>query len=158
MAVALAAAALAGCQERPPPEAPAPAAQRPLGARPPELDNSALQKPVELREVRLRRPDAELERIFGPALPPGRRALVLEVQTREPLDGQARTSWPTILLNGAPLVETRRGAAADVLLGLVPDEGTLQERNTVEVAWVGNEDLTRTKTPLTFGRDALPPP
>jgi hypothetical protein len=138
-------------------EAPRPTLAR-VRPTPAAAETRAPRKPVELRAATLlRRPAPDVVRLAGPAFferAPG--AVVVEVRTAEPLDVAPRTSWPVVVLDGRPVEHTRLDPEQpDRLLAFVPRGTELGRDTRVEVYWVGNEALTRTRKPLTL-REAEP--
>lgn len=116
------------------------------------LPLAQLTEPVELRAVTVRAPREGYREVFGPAVfAQNRDSLVIEVQTAAPLDLTPRTSFPVIVLNGQALADTRVSPEApDRLLGVIPERAALRPENTVEVMWIGNEQATRTRRPISF--------
>jgi hypothetical protein len=109
--------------------------------------------PVELRTVRVRRltsRDADLleraGRAFVAAAP---EPLVVEVTTERDLGRMDRTSSPQIYLNGTTLGDTW-AVDANRLVAFLPDRRRIRERNSVTVAWLGNEEATRSRRALSF--------
>lgn len=141
-----------------PPDAPRIRAAVAPEVRPPPISNEWLQ-PVELRAVRVLRPDSALRRLAGGQfVTQAPDALVIEVRTARALDPTARTSWPVIVLNGQPIASTVGSAdSLTILYGFLADRSRIRDRNVVEVYWVGNEQLTRTRQPLVFTRRQVPP-
>jgi hypothetical protein len=149
-----------GCRESRRAPTPTVAPDAPLAAlpapeaRPPSLDRSQLTKPVELKSVAVYRLDREtpLARLASRQfLKTAQDPLVIDVRVLEPLDPLPRTSWPVIVLNGRHLKNTRVGVDAnDRLIAFLPDRRQVKRVNTVAVVWIGNEELTLTKRPLTF--------
>jgi len=113
-------------------------------------------KSVELKSVSVRRPDATHRKMAGQAfLKEATDPLVVEVQTQQDLPREPRTSSPIIVLNGERLVDTWV-VLPDRLVAFLPNQRKLKEVNSVAVVWLGNEDLTLTKRPLTFKRSDIP--
>ena len=118
--------------------------------KPPTVDSSQQRTPVELKSVVVRPFDRTLEKLAGAEFL--RRAtdpLVIEVQTQKPLGDLRRTSSPVIILNGEKFPDTW-AIGADKLVAFLPDRRQIKDINTVAVAWVGNEEMTITRSPLTF--------
>ena len=134
-----------------PPEAPMPAL--PQEPRPAIPDRSVRPEPVEIRSVSVRRlaQDSALVRLAGrPFLESAREPLVIEVRTARPLGRLDRTGSPEIYLNGERIGDTW-ALGEDRLVAFLPDRRRLRELNEVTVAWLGTEELTRTRAPATFG-------
>lgn len=142
-----------GAQDPTPPDAPRP--QESKGdARPPALDQAEGKVPVELKSVTIRRFDSRLDttlaKMAGPEfLSAATDPLVIEVQTEKPLGNLARTSSPVIILNKEQLQDSW-ATGEDKLVAFLPDRKRLKDANTVAVAWIGNEDETTSRHPLTF--------
>lgn len=130
----------------------APRAARPATASAPERGHRIEARPVELRSVGVRRISREeaAKRNGAKFAETARAPLAIEVKTQAPLGRLDRTSSPVIVLNGTVLSDTI-ALDAGTLLALLPDDEKLRERNTLEVVWLGDEERTRTRTPLTFG-------
>ena len=141
----------------PAPDAPQQAFPTP-GQRPRGVNTSQLREPVELRSVRVRRLDEELARLAGPHfLRTATDPLAIEVVPKTPFDTSPRGSAPVIVLNGEKLVNSRWAADAGTrLVAFLPDRRMIRQTNTVEVFWVGNEELTRTRQPLLFSASEVP--
>ena len=112
--------------------------------------------PVELLSVSVRRlaaADETLRQRAGPSfLAEARDPLVIEVVTARDLGNLARTSSPEIYLNGKRVGDTW---ALDQtrLVAFLPDRSRIKPRNSITVAWLGNEQATRTRHALTFTAD-----
>lgn len=157
--LAVLAACLHGCDREPPappdsaseiaPDAPREALPPAGPAAPPEEAAKPLG-PTELQAAWIRELDAELEALAGSQfLSRATAPLAVEVQAQEPFDPTPRTSWPVIVLNGQKLKNTRGlRSAPDKLVAFLPDHKLIQEINSVEVVWIGNEDSTRTQSPV----------
>ena len=118
--------------------------------RPPAVDSSQQAARVELKSVVVRRLDSTLEKLAGTEfLRTATEPLVIEVQTQKPLGDLRRTSSPVIILNGEKFPNTM-AIAADKLVAFIPDRRQIKDINTIAVAWVGNEEMTMTSSPLTF--------
>jgi hypothetical protein len=120
--------------------------------RPPAIGRGWAQ-PVELSHARIITPGPEKSLMlhsFG--ISPVRledQPIVISVQSQAPLDDTPRTSSPVIVINGEVIKQTRLSPEdPSVLIGLVENPEILRTRNKVEVYWVGNEELTRTRKPL----------
>lgn len=120
------------------------------GQRPPSRDYSNQRTPVELKSVVVRRLDAALEKLAGPGfLRTATEPLAIEVQTQQPLGDLSRTSSPVIILNGEKFPDTW-AVGQNKLVAFLPDRRRIKETNTVAAAWLGNEEQSMTKSPLTF--------
>ncbi len=114
------------------------------------VDNSALSRSVELRSATLIPLDEALRQLVGEAfLKTASAPLAVDVRTVEPLNPAARTSWPVVVLNGQPIEHTQMDPKeANRLVAFLPDRSRVRPRMRVEVYWVGNEALTRTREPI----------
>jgi hypothetical protein len=140
-------AVLGACQV--PPEAPGPALAQP--ARPATIAHGQLLRPIVLRSVSARRMDPQTKATLGDFAKSARDAIVIEVRVSEPVDMTPRTSSPVIILNGRTLPDTFvYPERPDVLVAYLPDRSGLRDRNTVHAAWLGNEEMTMSRQPLTF--------
>lgn len=125
--------------------------------RPPTIDSSWLH-PVELERVEVRQIDAELAELAGPSfLKEFPDALAVVVYAQEPFDMTPRDSSPVVILNGKPLDNTflYQQEGPNVLVAFLTSSELIEDINTFEVFWVGNEELTRTLDPLTLTREEL---
>ncbi|QSQ24387.1 hypothetical protein JY651_05340 [Pyxidicoccus parkwayensis] len=155
-------AALTGCAEEPRAMANTPSSTPPA-ATPATLQatgSPTAPRPVELRSVEVKRVrgDAELSRMAGEGLlANGGEPVAIEVRTAEPLGNLERSASPEIYVNGARLGDTW-ALGQDRLVVIVPegDLKKLQDANEVTVAWLGAEQLTRSRTPLRLDRSMLP--
>jgi hypothetical protein len=140
-----------------PPDAPRVRVVHPVPVLPPQIGDEWLQ-PVELRSVRALPLDSALRPVVGePFASAATDPVVIEVRTARPLDPTPRTSWPVVVLNGEPIVHSVVSPdSLAILYGFLPDRSRIRERNVVEVYWVGNEALTRTRQPLILMREQLP--
>lgn len=127
-------------------------AKPPTETKPSPIESSQLRTPVELRAVVVRKMDSTMARLAGPQfLETATDPLVIEVKSQIPFDPLPRTSSPVIVLNDKKLMNTYLlPDAADRLVAFLPDRAGIQDTNTVVVVWIGNEELTRTRRPLTF--------
>ena len=123
----------------------------------PAINNDQLQEAVELESVYIGPIDPVYAKYASPQfLATSSSPLALAVTTQAPIDMEARTSWPVIELNGKIVKNSRVVAEKyDMLIAFLPDRSLIKSRNTVAVVWVGNEELTRTKTPLVFGLEDI---
>lgn len=122
-------------------------------------DQTEERFPVELKSVTIRRFDRKLDttlaKMAGPEfLRAATDPLVIEVQTQEPLGNLARTSSPVIILNKEKLHSTW-AIGEDKLVAFLPDLKRVKGDNTVAVAWIGNEEETMSKHPLSFKSEDL---
>ena len=138
------------------PDAPQPRPTEVQEELPPFLGSDWLQ-PVELEAVDVRPLDDALVELAGSAfLEKASNPLVIEVFPKEPLDTTPRTSSPVIVLNGEVLDNTwLLPDERSRLVAFLPDAELIKARNTVEVFWVGNQELTRTKEPLVFTAEEM---
>lgn len=132
-------------------DAPRPA-KLPTEEKPAPIDNSQLRRPVELKSVSVRKLDSKMAELAGAQfLKAATDPIVIMIQARYLFDPLPRTSSPVIVLNGRKLMNTRGFVgASDKLVAFLPDRSLIKDINTVRVFWVGNEELTTTKRPLTF--------
>lgn len=129
------------------PDAPRPSAgiSQPPVAQPPQQPS-----PVELKSVVVRPLDAAMQRLAGPEfLRAATDPLLIEVQTQRPLGNLARTSSPVIILNGEKFPDTY-AINQTTLVAFLRDRDRIKSTNTIAVAWLGDEERTMSKTPLTF--------
>jgi len=118
----------------------------------PQSGSAKPLQPVELRSVTARRiaGDTAMRRLAGPRfLEQATEAIVIEVETLEPLGSTERGSSPEIYINGERLVDTW-SFQPNRLVGFLSSRARLRDTNVVTVAWLGNEDTTRTRRPLTL--------
>jgi hypothetical protein len=80
--------------------------------------------------------------------------LVIEVRTQEPLGDLTRTSSPVIVLNGETLSETIP-LAPNRLVAYLPDRKSIRKTNSVAVAWLGAEEITKSRRTVTFKADSI---
>jgi hypothetical protein len=114
-----------------------------------------ISKSMELKSVSVRRADQTHKNMAGqPFLKEATDPLVVEVQTQQDLPREPRTGSPIIVLNGEKLVDTW-AILPNTLIAFLPNQRKLKEINSVAVVWLGNEDLTLTKRPLTFKRSDI---
>ena len=159
LAVLLLLVAMGGCRPAPAPVmAPAPeiAPDAPALVRgtvgPVVGDQVERPAPVELRSVTARRlgSDTALRRMAGPRfLAEATEPIVIEVQTERTLGRLTRTASPEIFLNGEQIVDTWP-IPPDRLIAFLPNRSRIRDVNSVTVAWLGSEEATRTRRPLTF--------
>jgi hypothetical protein len=131
------------------PDAPRPA--RPPGKPPSALAGRGPQlKRVELRSLTVGRPNGRMAQLAGKDfMGKATNPLVIEVRTQDPLGDLTRTSSPVIVLNGETLSETIP-LKPNRLIAFIPDRRKIKDTNTVVVEWLGQEQLTRSRRPLTF--------
>jgi len=134
-----------------PPDAPRPAPGQPGGK--PLPTNYEVKKPVELRSVLVGRVTKERTAAAGSEfLRSAKDPLFIEVTTAPGVLGKpAVGAAPLIVLNGQRLLSTR-SAGTDKLIAFLPDREAIREKNTVAVVWLGKQEPTMTKEPLTFSR------
>jgi hypothetical protein len=147
-----------GAQDPTPPDAPR-QRESASDAQPSAQDQAERQFPVELKSVTVRRLDIRIDttlaKMAGPEfLSAATDPLVIEVQTEKPLGNLARTSSPVIILNKEQLQATW-ATGEDRLVAFLPDRKSLKDANTVAVAWIGNEEETTSRHPLTFKSEDL---
>jgi hypothetical protein len=117
---------------------------------PPALDYSQQMIPMELKSVSVHRLDSTLAKFAGPAfIKTASDPFAIEVQTQKPLGNLARTSSPVIILNGDKFTDTW-AIGKDKLVAFLPDLKRIKDTNTVAAVWLGNEELTMTRSPLIF--------
>ena len=133
------------------PNAPRPA--RDVSALEPPRQPSAesLQvQPVELRSVTLRRvrSDTLLTRLAGPALlQRSPDAIAIDVLTQAPLGNLNRNASPEIYVDGARLGDTWP-LPPNRLVVFVADPQRLRQGMAITVAWLGDEERTRSRQPI----------
>jgi hypothetical protein len=135
------------------PDAPRPA--RPARVSSTPSKGSVPRKPVEIRSVKVSRVNATTAKLAGEEFL--RRAsdpLVIEVRTQEPLGDLTRTSSPVIVLNGETLSETIP-LAPNRLMAYLPDRKNIRRTNSVAVAWLGAEEITKSRRTVTFKADSI---
>lgn len=137
----------------PTPDAPREAAA--VAAQPPQ-DTARRYEPVELRSVRALRlaSDTMLTRL-GRVYRDSAESLALEVITAVPLARWGPSSSPEIYLNGARIGDTWTVGPSRLVVFLA-NRQRIRPINSVTVAWLGNEDLTRSRRPLTLRIEELP--
>jgi hypothetical protein len=134
------------------PDAPRPA--RPQAPAPPSEDDTAYRGTVELKAVRIRRLDATLEKMAGPEfLKKAREPVAIEVQTARPLPTQPRNTSAVLIINGEKFMDTWM-VQPDKLVAFV-ERGKLRDTNTAAAAWLGAEQSSTTRAPLTFWRGTV---
>ena len=132
-----------------PPDAPRP--RLPVDEkRPPTMDYVQQMKPLELKSVSVHRLDSTLAKYAGPEfLKTATNPFVVEVITQSALGNLERTSSPVIILNGEKFTDTW-AISQNKLVAFLPDLKRIKDNNTVAAVWLGNEELTMTRIPLTF--------
>jgi hypothetical protein len=133
------------------PDAPRPAPPRSTAQVPPSSGAAQEQlRPVEIRSARVRpvRGDSLVMRLVGAArMGEARDPVLIEVTTAEPLGDVARSSSPEIYLNGERVGETWP-RPPNQLFAYLPDRQLLRGRVEVTVAWLGDEERTRSRRPV----------
>lgn len=110
---------------------------------------------VELKTVRVRHVDESDAHRAGVAfMKSAREPYAIEVQTEKPLGNVWRDAAPVIVLNGERLLDTLP-VGEDRLIAYVPDLKGFRDTNHVAVEWLGEQQSTKTRRPLTFGRDII---
>ncbi len=112
---------------------------------------------MELESVRIEwlAADSLYAQMAGPAfVEAAEDPVVVRVVTSRPLGNLTRTSSPLIVLNGERLMYTWAHGPR-ILVAFRPDLGWLRDANTVSVEWLGDEERTRTREPLTFTREQV---
>ena len=154
--------AASGCPG-PAPSAPdSPRPERPATAMDPSVVTApALPQPgpVEIRTARplAVRGDSLLERLAGARfLAEAPRPLAVEVITAEPLGNVARSAAVEIWFGTVRAGETWP-LPPDRLVVLLPDARRLRAPVSVTVAWLGDEERTRSRRPVVITEDQLRP-
>lgn len=117
--------------------------------------HAAQDRPVELKAVRLRlaRSDSALARMAGPqVLQRASDAVAIEVTTAESLGDVPRTSSAEIFLDGTRVGDTWP-VPPNRLIVFLTDRQRLREGTSVTVAWLGDEERTRTRRPVVLTHD-----
>lgn len=135
------------------PDSPRPAR---LQVREPQLATTyEVKRPVELRSVAVGRVSKQkgMEELAGTEfLSTAKEPLFIEVKTVPGVLGKpSMGAAPLILLNGERLLSTR-GTSPDTLVAFLPDRQKIKDTNSVAVMWIGKQEPTRTRKPLTFHR------
>ena len=131
------------------PDSPRPA--RPQAAATTSEDDTAYRGTVELKSVRVRQLDSTLEKMAGPEfLKSAREPVAIEVQTVRPLPTQPRNTSAILIINGEKFMDTWM-IQPDKLVAFV-DRSKLRTTNTAAAAWIGSEQASSTRNPLTFQR------
>ena len=114
--------------------------------------------PVEISSVRLRlaRRDTLLTRLMGHSerLLGAREPVAIEVITAQPLGNLNRTASPEIYLDGVRIGDTW-ALLPNRLIAFVPERANVRAGSSVTVAWLGNEERTRTLHPVVLTEDHL---
>jgi hypothetical protein len=107
-------------------------------------------KSVEIKSVTVGRMSPTMEKLAGADFMRGAsNPLVIEVRTQDPLGNLTYTSSPVIVLNGETLSETIP-QGPNRLIAFLPNRRLIKDTNSVVVVWLGREEFTRSKRPLTF--------
>jgi hypothetical protein len=141
----------------PAPDAPRAAVTGGVVVQPP-ADTQRLYEPVELRSVAVTRltSDTMLVRLAGRGfLEAAREPLALEVITERPLAPWGPNSSPEIYLNSERPGDTWKVGPSRLVVFLA-DRQRIRPINSVTVAWLGNEEATRSRRPLMFRAEELP--
>jgi hypothetical protein len=152
-------AALGFSQELPSQTAPdAPRPARLQAKEPQRATTYEVKRPVELRSVVVGRltKEKEMERLAGTEfLITAKDPLFIQVKTVPGILGKpSMGAAPLILLNGERLLSTR-GSSRDTLVAFLPDRKKIKDTNSVAVMWIGKQEHTRTRKPLTFRRSDI---
>ena len=135
------------------PDAPRPA--RPRKDVSTRFKGAGRPKRVELRSVKVARVDKSTAKLAGvDFMTRAQDPLMIEVRTQDPLGDLTRTSSPVIVLNGEVLSETIP-LLPNKLIAYLPDRKAIRTSNTVSVVWLGAEELTRSRRPLTFRSNSI---
>lgn len=131
----------------------APRAARPQPEQPRLPTNYEVKRPVELRTVIVGRVRGEMAQLAGAEFLKSAKDPVFIAVTTAPgvLGKPALASAPVIILNGERLLSTRN-MGVDKLVAFLPDREKIKETNSVAVMWIGKQEPTRTREPLTFRR------
>ncbi len=99
----------------------------------------------------LQRDDPRVQQIIYPdALKLIRSPVLIEVKVKEPFDPRPRTSSPVIVLNGVSLGRSVVDYTTLDRIRVVIDHSQLKARNTVAIAWTGDEESTISLEPIIF--------
>ena len=150
-------AASSAAQQRPSAAATiAPDGPRPQRVQPkaPALPtNYEVKRPVELQSATIGHLTKRMESLAGPGfLKSAKDPLFIQVKTAPGVLGKPATdAAPLIVLNGERLISTR-SAGPDTLVAFLPDAEKIKETNSVAVVWIGKQEDTMTRKPLSFRR------
>lgn len=135
------------------PDAPRPA--RPRKDASTHFKSVGPRKRVELKSVKVVRVDKNTAKLAGvDFMTRAQDPLMIEVRTQDPLGDLTRTSSPVIVLNGEVLSETIP-LLPNRLIAYLPDRKAIRISNTVSVVWLGAEEITRSRRPLTFRSNSI---
>ena len=137
------------------PDSPRPA--RIVGAELPPGVPRDTDRPVEVASLRLRRVrgDTLLMRIAGIlATRSADSAVAIEVTTVEPLGNLERTASPEIYVDGVRPGDTW-AFPPNRLIVAVADGSRLRVGTSISVAWLGDEERTRSRRPIALTREHL---
>ncbi len=138
-----------GQEQQAPPDAPRPAPRMEV-RKPPAEDSSAYQRTIELASVRLRRLDDTMKRMAGPAfLKEAQDPIAIEATTQRPLPQNPRNTSAILILNGEKFPDTW-AVLPNRLLVFLPNRRKLKAVNQVAAAWLGSEQASKSKKPLTL--------
>ncbi len=138
-----------GSTQQMPPDAPRLATRTQVQKSPAE-DSSAYVGSVELTLVRLRPLDETMKRMAGPTfLKEATDPVAVEVTTQKPLPRSARNTSAIIILNGEKFPDTW-AILPNRLVLFLPDRLKLKPVNQVAAAWLGAEQSSTSKRPLTL--------
>lgn len=113
-------------------------------------------QPVELTSVRLRliSSDTMLRRLAGSAILSATAPVAIDVTTAQPLGNVARTASPEIFVDGTPVGDTWP-LPPNRLVAFLRDRQQLRVGSAITVAWLGNEEQTRTRRPIVLTQEHL---
>ena len=104
----------------------------------------------------LQRNDPRVQQIIHPdALRLIITPILIEVKVKEPFDPRPRTSSPVIVLNGVSLGNSVVDYTALDRIRVVIDHSQLKAKNSVTVAWTGDEEETKSLEPKIFTLDDI---
>lgn len=126
-------------------------------AAPQKTETKQVEKPAEpyrplaLTSVSVRTPGPTLQALVGQNfMRSAGDPLVVEVQLIDHLGDSPRSNAPVIVLNGKNLANTWYMPEQNVLVAFLSDSADLKATNSVEAAWLGVEEETRSLSPLSF--------
>lgn len=132
-----------------PPDAPRPAPRREIQRMPAE-DSSGYKGTIELTSVQVRPLDETMKRMAGPTLlKEATDPVAIEATTQRALPRIPRNTSAILIINGEKFPDTW-AILPNRLLVFLPDRRKLRSVNQVAAAWLGSEQSSMTKRPLTL--------